>query len=135
MSKAGWALDRWDGLIHCYLVRNGAAIGYSLCRRSECGADAILSRDRHIVAGRAYCTSCVVGYQNAEKTARSATTGGWWHCERCGGSMYAEQDRFGQYRYCLQCGCHVDSLTGPPIELCGEHGRQRNPRLRNNTVL
>lgn len=135
MLRAGWALDRRDNLIHCYIVRDGAATGQSLCRRSACLPDAELAAKRSSVPGRSYCSFCVVRYQNIEKTAHKATTGGRERCGHCGGNMFVDRDRFGPYKYCLQCSRTVEPLTGPPIELRSGNGRQRNPRLRNNTAL
>ncbi len=30
-------------------------------------------------------------------------------CPRCGGDMFLEEDMFGPYRSCLQCGCTVEA--------------------------
>lgn len=130
MMRAGWALDRQDNLIHCYLVRDGAATGQSLCRRSLCGATVGLAPTARSAPGRSCCSLCVA--KNAEKTRQNNAVGRRGQCRRCGGSMHSDSDRYGHYSYCLQCGHHEDPLTGPPIELRSESGRQRGPRLRNN---
>ena len=30
-------------------------------------------------------------------------------CPRCGGDLFAYEDRHGPYRSCLQCGCTVEA--------------------------
>lgn len=58
------------------------------------------------------------------------TGGGMTTCPRCGGSMIGENDRFGTYWTCLNCGNVRDEVTGPRLLDDPQQPRERSRQPR-----
>lgn len=50
-------------------------------------------------------------------------------CTRCRGDLHGNQDRYGEYRQCLQCGYVVD-IEPPSTSFVHAMGRQKPGRPR-----
>jgi hypothetical protein len=49
-------------------------------------------------------------------------------CKKCGGDLHVEEDKFGKYVQCLQCGFLLDLSNEIKIEkvITGEKNEQQN---------
>ena len=45
------------------------------------------------------------------------------HCQRCGGDLYHEEDMYGEYVFCLQCGHYIPQSEMMDLLTLGEPQR------------
>lgn len=53
-------------------------------------------------------------------------------CPRCNGDLQGEEDRFGRYLACIQCGYHTQCVAAAQVSAGLQEGlcNQKRPRIR-----